>query len=103
MGPKRVDVLALDGGEVPRLGALDADHGARQVVDALRTAQAAEDIPPPYQTRPARPGECGWMRSVNRSMPTVPSKSLTGSPRNARSSRSTRSFEKSSTSCVPGY
>ena len=66
-------------------------------------AQAAEDIPPPYQTRSARPGECGWMRLVNCSMPTVPSKSLTGSPRSARSSRSTRSFEKSSTSCVSGY
>ena len=34
-GTERVDVLALNGGEIARLGALDADHRTGHVVDAL--------------------------------------------------------------------
>ena len=52
--------------------------------------------------RSAKPGECGWMWSVYCSMPTVPEKSLTGSPRRHRSRRSTRSFEKSCRSADSG-
>src|SRR6478752_4876041 len=59
MGPKRVDVLALDGGEVPRLGALDADHGARQVVDALRTGPRRRGHPAAV---PDAAGQAGGVR-----------------------------------------
>ena len=37
LGAEGVDLLALDRGEVSRLGAVDADHGTGQVVDSLRT------------------------------------------------------------------
>ena len=66
-------------------------------------AQIADDKPPPYQTRDASPGECGCTRRENCSMPIVPSKSLTGSPRRHSSRRSTRSFEKFSSSWLSGY
>ncbi len=48
-------------------------------------------LAPPYQRRLARPGECGCTRSEKTSIPSTPLKSVAGSPRIQRSSRSTRS------------
>ena len=52
---------------------------------------AERRLAPPYQSRPASPAACGWTRSEKTSMPSVPLKSVTFSPRTKRSSRSTRS------------
>ena len=55
-------------------------------------AQRAEAVlAPPYHMRSPRPAACGWTRSENTSKPSVPLKSLAGSPRTKPSSRSTRS------------
>ncbi len=53
--------------------------------------RAEPSLAAPYQSRSARPGECGWTWSENDSMPSVPEKVLAGSPRRRRWSRATRS------------
>ncbi|SKF62490.1 Uncharacterised protein [Mycobacteroides abscessus subsp. abscessus] len=44
----------------------------------------------PYQSRSISPAECGCTRSENSSMPFLPLKALSASPRSASISRSTR-------------
>ena len=53
--------------------------------------RADRRLPPPYHIRLAQPGECGWTRSEKTSKPSVPLKSVAGSPRTKSRSRRTRS------------
>ncbi len=63
----------------------------RKFIPCSPAQRAERRLAPPYHMRRPRPAECGWTRSENTSKPSVPRKSVTGSPRTISSSRRTRS------------